>query len=174
LTANPTDQSQPKAKNKFQRRYYESWSSFWKDLKYLISNRAQIKIAMSSPKLPPAFRERLMLAVTEVNLCRYCRTFHVGQAKQAGIPMEEILIYLKGTIPEEIPAEQKMAVCYARHWAETDNQPNAHYIDQIKVTYGDDGFQAINMVLRMIRMGNLLGNTWDYFLFKMSFGNLGQ
>ena len=115
-----------------------------------------------------------MLAVTEVNPCRYCRAFHVGQAKQAGIPIEEIAVYLTGTIPDEVPEEQKLAVCYARHWAETDNHPEPDYIDQVKETYGEDGFQAINMVLRMIRMGNLLGNTWDYILFKVSFGKLGQ
>ena len=174
MTVDFTDQLDPTAKTEFHRRYYQSWSSFWKDLKYLLSNRAQIKTAMSSPQLTPAFRERLMLAVTEVNLCRYCRTFHVGQARQAGISIEEIAIYLKGTIPDEVPDEQKLAVCYARHWAETNSQPDPDYIDQVKETYGDDGFKAINMVLRMITMGNLLGNTWDYLLFKISFGQWGQ
>ena len=27
-----------------------------------------------------------------------------------------------GTIPDEVPEEQKLAVCYARHWAETVRQ----------------------------------------------------
>ena len=115
-----------------------------------------------------------MLAVTEVNLCRYCRIFHVGQAKHAGISSEEIAIYLKGTIPDEVPEEQKLAVCYARHWAENDGQPDLDFIDQVKEIYGEDGFLDINMVLRMIRMGNLLGNTWDFILFRMSFGRWGQ
>ena len=174
MTIESTDQSDSTTKDNFQRRFYQSWSTFWCDLKFLVSNRDQIKSAMNSPKLNPAFRERLMLAVTEVNLCRYCRTFHVGQAKQAGIPIEEITVYLTGTIPDEVPEEQKLAVCYARHWAETDSHPDLDYIDQVKETYGEDGFQDINMVLRMIRMGNLLGNTWDYILFKVSFGKLGQ
>lgn len=174
MTVDSTDTSSPIAKNKFQRRYYGSWSVFWGDLRFLLSNRRQIKAAMSSPKLNPAFRERLMMAVTEVNLCRYCRTFHVGQAKQAGISIEEIAVYLKGTIPDEVPEDEKLAVCYARHWAETNSQPDPDYIDQVKETYGADGFQAISMVLRMITMGNLLGNTWDFILFKVSFGKLGQ
>lgn len=174
MTVDSTNQTHPTAKNKFQRRYYDSWSKFISDLKYLFSSRAQIKTAMSSPKLDPAFRERLMLAVTEVNLCRYCRTFHVGQARQAGITIEEIAAYLKGAIPDEVPEEQKLAVCYARHWAETDSQPDPDYIGQVREIYGSDGFQAINVVLRMIRMGNLLGNTWDYLLFKISFGSWGQ
>jgi len=174
MTEDSTDQLHPSAKKEFQRRYYQRWSSFWRDLKYLLSNREKIKTALSSPRLNPAFRERLMLAVTEVNLCRYCRSFHVGQARQAGIPIEVITVYLKGTIPDEVPEEQKLAVCFARHWAETNSQPDPDYIDQVKEVYGEDGFQAINMVLRMITMGNLLGNTWDYLIYKISFGRWGQ
>jgi len=170
MTVNSTDQHHPKESKDFQKRYYDRWSVFWGDLTFLISNRDQIKRAMASPEIDPAFRERLMMAVTEVNGCRYCRTFHVGQAKQAGISMEEISIYLQGTIPDDIPERQKLAVCYAQHWAETESQPDSDYIDQVKETYGEDVFQAIRMVLRMIRMGNLLGNTWDYILFKISFG----
>jgi AhpD family alkylhydroperoxidase len=174
MTVKSTDQSHPATEREFKRRYYDRWSNFWGDLRFIFSNRAQIKAAMSSPKVDPAFRERLMLAVTEVNLCRYCRTFHVGQAKEAGISIDEITEYLKGNIPENVPEEQKLAVCYAQHWAESDANPDPDYIEQVREAYGEDGAQAINMVLRMIRMGNLLGNTWDYFLFKISFGSWGQ
>jgi hypothetical protein len=40
--------------------------------------------------------------------------------------------------------------------------------------YGEETLKAIEIVLRMIRMGNLMGNTFDYVLFKVSFGRLGQ
>jgi AhpD family alkylhydroperoxidase len=174
MTIKSTDQPHPASVREFKRRYYDRWSTFWNDLRYLFSHRDQIRTAMSSPIVNPAFRERLMLAVTEVNLCRYCRTFHVGQAKEAGIPIAEITEYLKGNVPEDVPEEQKLAVCYAQHWAETDAHPDQDYIDQVREAYGEDGSQAIHMVLRMIRMGNLLGNTWDHFLFRISFGNWGQ
>lgn len=168
------EKAHPKTTPGFQKRYYRKFSSFWSDLTFLISNRDQIKLAMASPKIDSVFRERLMMAVTEVNGCRYCRTFHVGQAKQAGISIEEISIYLKGIIPDDIPDEQKLAVCYAQHWAETDANPDHDYLEQVKETYGEDGFQAITMALRMIRTGNLLGNTADYFLFRISFGRWGH
>ncbi len=160
-------------KDGFQRRYYSSLKNFWKDLRYLISHRDEIKGAMRSDLVRTAFRERLMLAVTEVNQCRYCRTFHVGQAKQAGIPIEEITEYLKGGIPDDVPDEQKLAVCYAQHWAETGADPDRDYVDQVRSTYSEKGFQDISMVLRMIWMGNLLGNTADYFLYRISFGKWG-
>ena len=161
-------------RNIFQRRYYQGWGPFWIDLKFLLSHRGQIQEVMRSGLISNAFRERLMIAVTEVNGCRYCRTFHVGQAKQAGISIEEITEYLKGTIPEDIPEDQKLAVCYAQHWAENETQADHDYETQIVEFYGESKFQAISLLLRMIWMGNLLGNTWDFILYKISFGKLGE
>ena len=160
-------------KSGFQRRYYQGWRSFWKDFKGLMTRRDQIKLAMRDSKIDSAFRERLMMAVTEVNGCRYCRTFHIGQAKEAGISMEEINTYLLGNIPDDIPEEQKLAVCYAQHWAENDASADEDYEEQVREWYGEESFQSISVVLRMIWMGNLLGNTWDYVLYRISFGKLG-
>lgn len=158
---------------RFDRRYYSGLRPFWKDLKFLLSRRDQIREAMGSDTLPADFRERLMLAVTEVNGCRYCRTFHVGQARQAGISTEEITQYLQGIVPEDVPEDQKLAVCYAQHWAETDADPDPEIKDQIRDVYGEETARAIEIALRMIRMGNLLGNTADFLLYIVSFGHWG-
>lgn len=172
LESGPTPSSQkPK---EFQRRYYRGLGPLWADLKYLISRRRWIREAMRSDLISPAFRERLMLAVTEVNGCRYCRAFHIGQARENGISQEEINIYLLGTIPDEIPEDQKLAVCYARHWAENVQEADADYQMQVREWYGEESFQAISVILRMIWTANLLGNTWDFFLFKISFGKWGR
>ncbi len=157
----------------FPRRYYRGWKRFWLDLKFMFSHRDRIKDAMRSELMTDAFRERLMLAVTEVNQCSYCRNFHVGQARRAGISQEEITRYLKGTIPEDIPEDQKLAVCYAQHWAENDTQPDPEFQAQVIQIYGERGFEAISIVLRMIWMGNLMGNTVDYLLYRLSFGKWG-
>jgi AhpD family alkylhydroperoxidase len=146
---------------------------FWKDLKYMFSRQGEIREAMRSDLITAAFRERLMLAVTEVNQCRYCRKFHVGQAREAGISTGEITQYLKGTIPEDIPEDQKLAVCFAQHWAESETIPDLEFQAQVIQAYGEKGFQAMSIVLRMIWMGNLMGNTADYLLYKISFGKLG-
>lgn len=114
-----------------------------------------------------------MLAVTEVNQCRYCRTFHVGQAREAGISTEEITQYLKGAIPADVPEDQKLAVCFAQHWAENETLPDPEFQAQVIQAYGEKGFQAMSIVLRMIWMGNLMGNTADYLLYKISFGKWG-
>lgn len=169
----PSNSDQESDFSGFPLRYYSGVKPFWQDFVYLLSHRDRIRTSMRSDALPPDFRERLMLAVTEVNQCRYCRTFHVGQARQAGISQEEITQYLKGTIPEEIPEHQKLAVCYARHWAETDANPDPDFKTQMQDVYGEELTGAIDIALRMIRMGNLMGNTADYLVYKLSFGLWG-
>jgi AhpD family alkylhydroperoxidase len=158
----------------FRRRYYSNWRIFWQDFQVLLSQRNQIKKALREDCISPAFRERLMMAVTEVNDCRYCRSFHVQQAYQAGLSEQEIQTYLSGIIPENMPPEEKLAVCYAKYWAENDAQPDLASQNQIREAYGEEGFDAIQIILRMIRMGNLLGNTGDYILFWISYGRLGN
>ncbi len=40
--------------------------------------------------IPAAFRERLMMVVTEVNGCRYCSYMHARLALSAGASQEEL------------------------------------------------------------------------------------
>jgi len=60
-------------------------------------------------------------------------------------------------IPEDIAVEEKKVVCYAQHWVENDSQPDEEYENQIRESYGEEGFDSIQMILRMIQMGNFLG-----------------
>ena len=157
----------------FRKNHYSSWKSFGGDIHNLISRRDRIKKAMRSGLVDPAFRERLMLTVTEVNQCRYCRAFHVQQASQVGLSDAEVHSFIQGNLPQTIPDDQRLAVLYARSWAEGNGQAEAEFDDQLLEAYGEDGYDAIKTILRMIRMGNLLGNTWDFILFRLSFGRWG-
>lgn len=114
-----------------------------------------------------------MLVVTEVNGCRYCRSFHAPQAFKAGVPQEELRDLLAGLVPETTPEEEQMALVYAKHWAENNAVPDLEYDQKMLEVYGEECFQAIQIILRMIRMGNLLGNTGDYVLYRLSFGLFG-
>lgn len=159
---------------KFKRRFYRSPSALWRDFRYVFQRRSLIKNAMGEDGLSPAFRERLMVMVTQVNGCRYCRYFHVNQAFKAGISEEEIRAVLEGSIPEETPSEECLALAYAQHWAEMNANPDQDYVEKMITEYGEEKFNQIDIVLRMIRVGNLLGNTFDFFLHVISFGRLGR
>jgi hypothetical protein len=45
---------------------------------------------------------------------------------------------------------------------------------QLVTIYEPDLAAGIELVLRAIRIGNLLGNTGDYLLFRLSHGRLGR
>ena len=119
-----------------------------------------------------AFRERLMLAVTAVNGCRYCSYYHTKEALKAGLPEDELQKLLAGVV-DDAPAEELPALLYAQHWAETDGESETAVRQKLEETYGPARAEAIDTVLHMIRTGNLLGNTGDYWLYRLSFGRWG-
>ena len=110
-----------------------------------------------------------MLAVTSVEGCRYCSYFHSRLALKGGVKQEEISKLLSGDF-EDCPKDEVIAILYAQHWAESNAKPDPEAIQKLEETYGPEKAAAINIMLRMIRLGNLTGNTWDYFLYLISFG----
>jgi len=69
--------------------------------------------------------------------------------------------------------EEAMAVIYAQHWAESDAHPDPEAVQRLQQAYGVEKTEAFHLMLRMIRMGNLLGNSWDYLIYRISFGRWG-
>lgn len=114
-----------------------------------------------------------MLAVTAVNGCRYCSYFHTKQALKSGVIVEEISNLLSGDVAS-CPQDQAIAVIYAQHWAEADAHPDSEALRRLQQTYGREKTEAIHLILRMIRMGNLLGNSRDYLIYRISLGRRGR
>jgi AhpD family alkylhydroperoxidase len=142
-------------------------------VRFLIRNRSLVKEAMRSGAISFRFRERLMMVVTEVNGCRYCSSYHSAQSMKAGVSNDELRVLLAGQIPEDSPLEEMPALMYARHWAETNARPDSEAVQLLVDTYLEKKAAMIHAILRMTRAGNLMGNTWDYFLNRISFGQLG-
>jgi len=154
---------------KIRRATYSNFGQFWEDTSFAIKNRKKIGLVMKGDIISPAFRERLMLSVTAVNNCRLCSYVHSKQALLSGLSREETERLLKGVI-ENCPEKETTALFYAQHWADTDANPNPKARHKLVEIYGKDTVEVIELVLRVIRMGNLVGNTWDYFLHRLSFG----
>jgi AhpD family alkylhydroperoxidase len=155
----------------FNRRLYRSFGEFLADIRMVMSNRQNIRRMMRSETFSPAFRERLFLAVTQVNGCRYCSYFHAQQALIQGISEAEIRAIGDGLF-DKCPAEELTALCYAQHWAETNTHPTSGTRAHLLKTYDDETVVQIDLALRMIRIGNLTGNLLDYILFRLSFGRI--
>ena len=157
---------------KFQKRTYKNLKDVFTDLWFPIKNRSRLREITRKNLISPAFRERLMLAVTAVNGCRYCSYFHTKQALKSGITVEEIKGLLAGDIAN-CPPDEAIAVFYAQHWAESNAHPDPEAFQRLQQTYGHQRTEAIHLILRMIRIANLLGNSWDYLIYCISFGRKG-
>lgn len=155
----------------FSRRRYESLGQVTGELRAIFQRRAELRKAMRL--LDPAFRERLMLTVTQVNGCRYCAQAHARIALEGGLAQEEIEALLSG-VTAACPADEMKALLYAQHWAESGGAPSAAARATLLECYGEERTAAIESVLRMIQVGNLSGNTFDYLLYRLSGGRWGK
>jgi AhpD family alkylhydroperoxidase len=156
----------------YSKRFYRRFSDFRRDTRAVAAQRKRVKALGSAGAISKVFRERLMLAVTQVNGCRYCAYAHAKVALAAGLTQADVQALAAGSFdgapPEEIPA-----LLYAQHWAEADASPDPEVRQAVLATYGEARLAAIELSLGAIRIGNLLGNTGDYALFRMSKGRWG-
>jgi len=152
---------------KFSKRLYKKPGDFFDDLRFVLS-RPRLVLAVNKNKvISHDFMERLMLAVTSVNQCRYCSYFHTGQALKSGIDRDQISDLLAGEF-SDCPQEQIPALLYAQHWADTDGHPDAEAVRKLEEIYGAEKAEVISLILHMIRIGNMSGNTLDYFRYRLS------
>jgi AhpD family alkylhydroperoxidase len=158
--------------DEFKRRIYRSPTQLIADFRAIIRRRKEIRTPMRREVIDAAFRERLMLVVTQVNGCRYCSYGHARLALTEGVSQEEIEALGQGMFAGS-PAEEVPALLYAQHWTEADGEPDQAARQRLVEQYGEEVAAGIELVLRMIRTGNLLGNTWDYVLYRISFGRWG-
>jgi AhpD family alkylhydroperoxidase len=154
---------------KFNKKTYKSIKELFADLFFPVKNMKRLREVRKRGLLSPSFQERLMLAVTAVDGCRYCSYVHTKQALKSGIQPPEISRLLSGDI-DGCPEEEAIAVMYAQHWADSDAHPDLEIVQRLQRTYGVEKAEAINLMLRMVRIGNIMGNTLDYFIYLISFG----
>lgn len=158
---------------KFTRRYYQNIKDLFADIKAILQQRHRMKALMRGEVIDKRFLERLMLTVTAVNGCRYCSYAHAQMALTRGLQMEEIASLQDGLL-EGCPTEEIPALLYAQHWAETQGKPESQTRQHMLETYSRETLDAIELALRTIQMGNRMGNTFDYLLYRISFGRLGN
>jgi AhpD family alkylhydroperoxidase len=155
----------------FAKRTYQSVDEVKADIRFMRERGGEIHEAMQL--IDPTFRERLMLAVTQVNGCRYCAQYHAKLALEEGLGDDEVARLLDGSF-EDAPPEQRTALLYARHWADQRGDPDPEARARLVEIYGEEKADAIEVLLQMIKMGNYLGNAWDYVLYRISGGRWGQ
>jgi AhpD family alkylhydroperoxidase len=113
--------------------------------------------------LSPALRERLMLAVTGVNDCRYCRFVHTRAATVAGVSRDEQLAILDGDF-RLTPGEERTALEWARTWALQGGSATPGQQLKLAEVYGSQRALAVAAAVEAIAVGNYTGNGLDQLL----------
>jgi AhpD family alkylhydroperoxidase len=149
----------------FQKRVY-TVAAFRQDIADALAHMDEFRAAYRSGRVSRAFAERIMLAVTQVNGCRYCHYGHTRAALRAGVPPEDIRHLVEGELGR-LPSEEVVALTFAQHYAETAGNPDPEAWQRLVDTYGPDTARDIVAFIRMITIGNLAGNTLDALLSRL-------
>lgn len=155
--------------NGFKKRFYTP-RTFLHDLREVLSGLRSFRDTARSGRVSRAFAEKIMLAVTQVNGCRYCAYGHTRMALKEGVLPDEIERIMKAEL-DDFPEEEAIALAFAQHWAETAGRPDPEAERRFREYYGCVISVDILNWMRMIQMGNLMGNTLDAVRYRLGLGS---
>jgi len=144
---------------RFMKRLYGP-CAFYRLLTDMLINIRDMREAGKARRVSREFSERIMMAVTDVNGCRYCSYFHAQVALKAGMDKGEIEHTLAGNF-NEAPREELTALYFAQHYAEFGGKPQSEAVQHMRDTYGDEMTRDILAYIRAIMIGNAWGNMFD-------------
>jgi AhpD family alkylhydroperoxidase len=151
----------------FSKRIY-TLPAFREDIRQAIAHLDDLRSAARGNRISKAFAEKIMLAVTHVNGCRYCNYGHTRSALAAGVPESELHKIAAGDLGS-FPEHEAVALLFAQHYAESCCKPDPEAWQRVVDYYGPETSRDILAYLRMITLGNLYGNTFDAFLSRLAF-----
>lgn len=145
--------------------------TFYRHLKNMMESLEDLIRYKMSGNMDKAFSEKIMLAVTEVNGCRYCNYLHTKLALNAGISKEDIQILLSGQFECISPAEAH-AIIFAQHYADTGGYPDSEAYNEFVKFYGNDKARDIMSIIKVIMVGNIYGLSIDAFIKRIKRNSL--
>lgn len=149
----------------FNKRFYTP-RTFLRGLGDILSHLSALQDTVRSQRVNRAFGEKIMMAVTQVNGCRYCAYFHTRMALRAGVAPDEIGKILGAEIGD-FPDNEAVALAFAQHWAETAGHPDPEAKRRFREFYGPQVSADLLNWMRVINFGNLAGNSVDAFLSRL-------
>lgn len=155
----------------FKRRYFKNPVAFLKAVAAVAVRLGNAPGVFWGGRVDMVFRQRLWLAVTSVNDCRYCAWLHSKMALQSGVAAEEVDALMTGGITNT-PEEQRPTLLYAMHWAEQEGRADPEARERLVEACGKQTAREIELVLCVIRFCNLTASTWDFLLHRISGGRI--
>lgn len=140
-------------------------STFFKDTHSLYVRFGSLKKAFIRKNIDSSFRERIMLAVTQVNKCKFCSFGHTKAALSTGISSKEINEILDANF-QNVPDVQKLALCFAQSYAEMGGLYEQEYLNKLTEYYGSETARDILAYTQFMAYCNLCGNTIEGLLLR--------
>jgi len=144
-----------------------STSMFVAHVRDTAAHMGDLRAAARAGRVGQAFAEKIMLAVTQVNGCRYCNYGHTRTALAAGVSPEELRQLMAGEF-DGLPEDELVALVFAQHYAETGGHPAPEARQRLLEAYGPDTARDIMAYVRIITLGNMIGNTLDALLARLT------
>lgn len=135
-------------------------STFYKHLKVSMASFSDLRKSRKTGNVSKAFSEKIMLAVTQVNGCRYCNYMHTKNAIDAGTSEAEINAMLNGELGE-IGNDESLALMFAQHYADTDGHPDKETYENFVQHYGAQKATDILANIKIIMAANIHGIALD-------------
>jgi len=114
------------------------------------------------------FKERIMLAVTEVNGCELCSYVHNKISLSSGMNSSEIKEILNG-IKDDVPEDELVAVLFAEYYATSHEKPEKEMVNRLINEYGREKAKIICAILGMITLTNSMGISLGLFKDRLMF-----
>ena len=114
------------------------------------------------------FKERIMLAVTEVNGCELCSYVHTKISLSSGMNSNEIKEILNG-IKDDVPEDELVAVLFAEYYATSHEKPEKEMVNRLINEYGREKAKIICAILGMITLTNSMGISLGLFKDRLMF-----
>ena len=138
-----------------------SIQSFLVEGTWLVRNLPRLIRATRTNRLDDQFREKILLAVSAGNDCRYCTRVHASAASIAGIDDETIDRILASDIDGAVSEAERPALLFALQYAETDGNPEPDVFAALEAAYEPATAADVVAVTRAMHFANLLGNSVD-------------
>lgn len=111
-------------------------------------------------RLPRALRERIVVAVAQVNACRMCEHAHVRMALEAGVPDAE-LAALESMDEEAFDRSTWLAITHARERTQADFVDTDAGVERAALVeaLGPQTYRDVEDVARVMTVANRVANT---------------
>lgn len=125
-------------------------------------------------EIDPGFREELMLAVSELNQCRYCTWAHHEWAQMVGVSDDE-LAHIEQLDPTGFDRKKWLAISYVRALVSANFGPiDEALVFEMQASYSTQEIKEIDIVARIMDIANRSANTWDALLSRLRGGPIAE